>query len=242
MKHVTTRQMQAIDRQASTRFNIPSILLMENAGRAVAEAVLAFHPRHVVLFCGSGNNGGDGFVAARHLANHAVGCTVVYFQRPAKADPALNFTILEKMKIPRVVWERLTTARRQALLRQADVIVDAIFGTGISRTLQEPYTTAIQDINRSRRPVVSVDIPSGMNADTGKPMGLCVRARRTVTLALPKRAFKHKASRRYTGQVIVADISIPAQLKNNPGFRPREGKGTSCFRQGKTVSIRCGRR
>lgn len=213
MKYVTTRQMQAIDRQASERFGIPPILLMENAGRAVAEAVLTFHPRHVVLFCGSGNNGGDGFVAARHLANHTVQCTVVYFQRPAKADPALNFTILEKMKIPRVVWERLPTARRHALLRQADVIVDAMFGTGISRTLQEPYTTAIQDINRSRRPVVSIDIPSGMNADTGKPMGLCVRARRTVTLALPKRAFKHKASRRYTGQVIVADISIPAQLK-----------------------------
>ncbi len=214
MKYVTTRQMQAIDRQTSERFGIPSILLMENAGRAVAEEVLTFHPRNVLLFCGSGNNGGDGFVAARHLTNHTVQCTVVYFQRPAQADPILNFTILEKMKIPRVLWERLTKARRHALLRHADVIVDAIFGTGISRTIREPYTTAIQEINRSRRPVVSVDIPSGMNADTGKPMGICVRGRRTVTLALPKRAFKHKASRMYTGKVIVADISIPAQLKN----------------------------
>lgn len=213
MKHVTTRQMQAIDRQASERFGIPSILLMENAGRAVAEAVFTFHPRHVVLYCGSGNNGGDGLVAARHLTNRAVHCTVVYFQRPAKADPALNFTILEKMKVPRVVWQRLTQARRHALLRQADVIVDAMFGTGLSRDVQEPCKTAIEEINRSSRPVVSVDIPSGMNADTGTPMGSCVRARRTVTLALPKRAFTHKASRRYTGQVIVADISIPAQLK-----------------------------
>lgn len=212
MKHVTTRQMQAIDRQTSERFGIPSLLLMENAGRAVAEAVFTFHPRRVVLCCGSGNNGGDGLVAARHLTNHAVGCTVVYFQRPAKADPALNFTILEKMKIPRVVWQRLPIARRQALLRQADVIVDAMFGTGLSRAIQEPYKTAIEEINHSGTPVVSVDIPSGMNADTGKPMGACIRAKRTVTLALPKRAFKHQASRRYTGQVIVADISIPAQL------------------------------
>ncbi len=213
MKHVTTRQMQAIDRQATERFGIPSLLLMENAGRAVAEAVLAFHPRRVVLFCGSGNNGGDGLVAARHLVNRGVRCAVVYFQRPAKADPALNFMILEKMKIPRVMWQRLTPARRHALLRQADVIVDAMLGTGISRPIQEPYTTAMQEINRSRKPVVSVDIPSGMNADTGEPMGACIRAQQTVTLALPKRAFKHTASRRYTGRVIVADISLPAQLK-----------------------------
>jgi NAD(P)H-hydrate epimerase len=167
----------------------------------------------VVLVCGSGNNGGDGLVAARHLTTRAVRCTVVYFQRPTQPDPALNFTILEKMKIPRVAWERLPAARRQALLRQADVIVDAIFGTGLSRDVQEPHKTAIKEMNRSGTPVVSVDIPSGMHADTGEPMGACIRAQQTVTLALPKMAFKRTASRRYTGRVLVADISLPAQLK-----------------------------
>jgi NAD(P)H-hydrate epimerase len=204
--------MQALDRLATTQCGIPSLLLMENAGRVVAKAVLRFKPRRVVLACGSGNNGGDGFVAARHLVNHGVRCTVIYVQRPADADPALNFSILKKMRVPCVAWRRFSPARRQALLRRADVIVDALFGTGLSRPVREPYTAAIEAINRSGATVVSVDLPSGMHADTGAPLGACVRATRTVTLALPKRAFKHKASRRYTGRVTVADISIPTHI------------------------------
>ena len=221
MNYVTARQMQAIDRQASTRFKIPALLLMENAGRAVAEDVVRFRPRRVVLVCGSGNNGGDGLVAARHLANRGIPCTVIYLQRPVKADPALNFTILQKMKVPCVAWGRVTAARRARLLRQASVIVDAIFGTGLSRAVREPYRSVIEAINRSGRPVISVDIPSGMHADTGEPMGICVRATRTVTLALPKRAFTRAASRRYTGPVLVVDISIPVPRKIGLRVPPR---------------------
>ena len=212
MKHVTARQMQAIDRRASAEFGIPSILLMENAGRAVAEEVLRFRPHRALVVCGGGNNGGDGFVTARHLANRRVRCTVVYFQRPAQPDPALNFSILKKMRVPLARWGRLPARRRRSLLRQADVIVDAIFGTGMAREVRAPYKTAIEEINHSRTPVVSVDLPSGMHADTGEPMGACIRARRTVTLGLPKRAFTRKASHAYTGTVVVADISLPAQL------------------------------
>lgn len=216
MEYISTRQMQGIDRWASGKLGIPSLLLMENAGRAVAAEVLKFKPRKVLLFCGSGNNGGDGFVAARHLAGRAVECAVVYFQRPDKADPELNFGVLERMRIPLLVWGRLTKARRRALLRRADAVVDAIFGIGISRDVAEPYKTAIEEINRSKNPVVSVDIPSGMNADTGEPMGACVRATRTVTLALPKLAFKRKGSRAHTGKVVVANISIPPRRDSRP--------------------------
>jgi NAD(P)H-hydrate epimerase len=209
MKYVTTRQMQAIDRRASADFGIPPILLMENAGRVVAEEVLTFRPRRVLVVCGGGNNGGDGLVAARHLTNRGVRCTIVYLQRPAAPDAALNFTILEKIRVPLAWWGRLSHARWASLLRQADVIVDAIFGTGLSRSIRPPYTTAIEAINRSEKPVVSIDLPSGLHADTGRPIGACIRATRTVTLALPKRAFKYTASRAYTGTIVVADISIP---------------------------------
>ena len=202
--------MQEMDRRAVEKFGIPSLLLMENAGRAVAEEVLKFKPQNVLLFCGSGNNGGDGWVAARHLTNRGVICTVVYFEKPEKADPALNFAILKKMKVPLFLWKRLAKNRRQALLQRADGVVDAIFGIGISREIGEPYRTAIEEINCSGKPVVSVDIPSGMNADTGKPIGVCVRAQRTVTLARPKLAFKNRFSRAYTGKIIVADILMPA--------------------------------
>src|SRR3989338_11240412 len=100
MKHVTTHQTQALDRWATEKLGIPSLLLMENAGRAVAEEVLKLKPRRALFFCGSGNNGGDGFVAARHLTCCGVECAVVYFQKPTKADPELNFKILQKMKVP----------------------------------------------------------------------------------------------------------------------------------------------
>ncbi|MBI3615616.1 MAG: NAD(P)H-hydrate epimerase [Candidatus Omnitrophica bacterium] len=210
MKYVTASQMRAIDRRATVKYGIPSILLMENAGRAVAEEVRKLKPRRVMLYCGSGNNGGDGFVAARHLANQGIRCLVVYFQAASamKRDARLNFNILKKMRIPLLLWKRSMEAIRQKQLYSADALVDALFGTGLSREIGEPYASAIAEINGARKPVVSVDIPSGMDADTGKPMGACVRAARTVTLALPKRAFSRPSSRAWTGRVVVADISV----------------------------------
>lgn len=204
--------MRRMDRRCASEFGIPSLLLMEHAGRAVAEEALRFRPRRALLVCGGGNNGGDGFVAARHLANRGVRCTVVYFQPPAQPDPALHFVILRKLRVPLARWGRLSAGRRRSFLQKTDVVVDAIFGTGLTRPVGGPYRTAIEEINRARRPVVSVDLPSGMHADTGEPMGACVRATRTVTLGLPKRAFLRRAARAYTGTVVVADISLPARL------------------------------
>ncbi len=211
MKYVTAAQMRDLDRRATEKYGIPSLLLMENAGRAVADEVQKFKPRRVVLYCGSGNNGGDGFVAARHLAHQGIRCRVVYFQ-PASAmkpDARLNFNILKKLKVPLSPWKRSTKTVRQKQLRTADMLVDALFGTGLSREVGEPCASAITEINSTRKPVVSVDIPSGMHADTGKPLGVCVRATRTVTLACPKRAFSRPASRGWTGRVVVADIGLP---------------------------------
>ncbi|MBI4398481.1 MAG: NAD(P)H-hydrate epimerase [Candidatus Omnitrophica bacterium] len=210
MKYLSSHQLRVLDRRATQKFGIPAILLMENAGRAVAEEVLRFRPRpsRVLIFAGRGNNGGDGLVAARHLAVRGVSCAVIYFGPPATAGSALQFRILGKMKVPLLLWSALPARRRKALLARCEVIVDAIFGLGVSRDVEEPYRAAIEAINRSRKPVVSVDIPSGLDADTGRVMGVAVRAARTVTFVAPKLGFRKPSARAATGKVIVADISV----------------------------------
>lgn len=218
MKYVSASEMRAIDEKAIHEYGIPSLLLMENAGRACAEeaAKLAGEKgARVAVFAGKGNNGGDGLVAARHLANRGFEPEVFFFQarREMKPDPAANFDILAKMKVPLVDcsgtpdWNTV-----RAALGNARVVIDALFGTGLSKTVDEPFKTAIDLINQSKLPVVAVDVPSGLNADTGEVLGVCVRAAVTVTLALPKKGFLNEAAQPYLGRVIVADISIPADL------------------------------
>ncbi len=218
MKSVTAGQMRLIDEKAIHVFGISSLILMENAGSACAREALKLigkGPASVAVFAGKGNNGGDGFVAARHLANQEIKAVVFYFQQPLemKADPMVNFRILEKMKVPLINCSKvLPQARIRAALKKARVVVDALFGTGLSKPIEDPFKTMIGLINESGRPVVAVDIPSGLNADTGKVMGLCVRARVTVALGLPKKGFLRRGARKFTGRVIVADISLPRIL------------------------------
>jgi len=217
-KAVTGEAMREIDRRAIEEFGIPSLLLMENAGRACAEEILKLGVKKgdgAVIFAGKGNNGGDGFVAARHLYNKGVAPAVFFFQNPSemKQDPLVNFKILEKMKInlfncsQTIDWKFLEDS-----LRQSKAVLDALFGTGLSKPVGEPFRTAIEKINHSRLPVVAVDIPSGLNADTGEVMGICVQAAVTVSLALAKKGFYLNEGPAYTGRVVVADISIPWEL------------------------------
>ncbi len=208
--------MRQIDEKAIRVFGIPSLLLMENAGAACAfEAFRLAGRNNPVIFAGKGNNGGDGFVAARHLANRGLKPVVFYFQRPAemKPDPLVNFRILEKMKVSLIDCSvKLPAQSIKSTLKSAGVVVDALFGTGLSKPLVEPFSTVVAWINASRRRVVAVDIPSGMNADTGEVMGVCVRADLTVTLGLPKKGFLNRKAKVFTGRVKVADISIPGIL------------------------------
>lgn len=217
MKYVTAAEMCLIDERAIHAFGIPSLLLMENAGAACAREALrmAGSKGRAVIFAGKGNNGGDGFVAARHLTNQGITPIVFYFQ-PApemKPDPLVNFRILEKMKVSLIDCSQNLPARRiKETLKKARIVVDALFGTGLSKPVAEPFSAVIEWINESGRRVLAVDIPSGMNADTGEVMGVCVRADVTVTLALPKKGFLNRQARCYTGRVQVADISIPKSL------------------------------
>jgi NAD(P)H-hydrate epimerase len=216
MRYVTAREMRELDERAVRDFGIPSLLLMENAGRACAEEILKFPVTGAVaVFAGKGNNGGDGFVAARHLWNRGRGVSVIYFQRPEemKPDPLANFHILEKMKIPRFDFSEGWNEQAAAgILAQSAAVLDALFGTGLSKPLQGMFLQAIAAIHASRLPVAAVDVPSGLNSDTGEVMGSCVRADVTVTLGLPKKGLVSGEGPRFAGRVVVADISLPKEL------------------------------
>ncbi|MBI5416219.1 MAG: NAD(P)H-hydrate epimerase [Candidatus Omnitrophica bacterium] len=214
---VTVRQIQDLDKTAIERYGIPSIVLMENAGRAVAEEVKKSlrgkeNPA-VCIVCGTGNNAGDGFVAARHLASAGIRTKVflVGKARQLKHDAAVNYRILEKMKCPvknaasRPAWALPEIAR-------ADVVVDAIFGVGLNRAVMDPFRSVIETISREAKYVVAVDIPSGLDGTSGEIYGVCVKADKTVTFSFPKKGFFTGRGPRQTGKVVVVDIGIPAQV------------------------------
>jgi NAD(P)H-hydrate epimerase len=214
---VTVKQIQALDKIAIERIGIPSAVLMENAGRAVAQEVLRYLTKKrrpsVCVFCGLGNNAGDGFVAARHLLVRGIRVQTFLLGDPKnlKGDAALNYRIFRKLGGPFKKIGRMTPAAARAMAGCA-VVVDALFGVGLNREIQDPFRGIIEKINAAGRAVIAVDVPSGLNATTGEVFGVCVKATRTVTFTCPKKGFFRREGPRHTGKIIVADIGIPKQL------------------------------
>ncbi|MEA3560425.1 MAG: NAD(P)H-hydrate epimerase [Candidatus Omnitrophota bacterium] len=217
MKSVTSQKMKRIDLIARKRFGIPAIVLMENAGRAAYEAAIGTikgKNRQVICICGKGNNGGDGFVCARHLVNNGINTSIFLIGSPKDltGEAKVNYNILKKMK--EKVW--LLSNKNLKLfkdnLAKTGLIVDAIFGTGLSGEIKNPYRKIIELINLSKKPVLSIDIPSGLSGDCGTPLPIAVKAVKTVTFALPKTGLISKQGPHYTGELIVANISIPKIL------------------------------
>ena len=209
MRHVTREEMQEIDRRAAEEFGVSPDALMENAGRAVADVVAErISPScPVVVVCGKGNNGGDGLVAARLLAER--GFEVEVLALAPAYDPATPAGRAWEKVRDRVDFVGRFKTRPMA------AIVDAIFGTGLSREVRGRERDLILRMNSLDPrwfPVVSVDIPSGLDANTGRPLGVAVRATATVTLGLPKVGFLRPEARPYVGELIVADIGFPPAL------------------------------
>lgn len=201
---------------------MPGIVLMENAGRAVAEAALQVldgaeeGSGRILVVCGKGNNGGDGFVAARHLQNWGF-LVSVWLSHPVeevKGDARTNLEIVLKMKgLPvRIITPESSWEEFRASLPGAALIVDALLGTGLTRPVGPPMDAMVGAINESGRPVLSIDVPSGLDADTGEVLGCCVRAARTVTLALMKKGLLERRGPEMAGALSVADIGLPADL------------------------------
>ncbi|MCX5970142.1 MAG: NAD(P)H-hydrate epimerase, partial [Coprothermobacterota bacterium] len=215
MKLVTAHEMQAIDRAATSEYGIPTLILMENAGRAVAEAVRRHAPRarSVAILAGAGNNGGDGFVAARHLSRHLP--VTVFLAAPReklKGDALLNFRTLQAFPVSvREVCESNLTSELAALGR-CDLLVDALFGTGLSGPLSPFHTHLIEGAQAAAIPILAVDIPSGLAADSGVPLGISFHARWTVTMGLPKVGMWAPSAAGFVGEMEVADIGFPPAL------------------------------
>jgi NAD(P)H-hydrate epimerase len=170
--------------------------------------------KKVAVFCGKGNNGGDGLVAARYLLNKKVKVNVYLLAKDTelKNDPLINLKILKKI-IPPISIKNISDLesfnRIKERLKETSIIIDAIFGTGLTILVREPYNSIIRYLNKLNIPIVSVDIPSGLDATDGRILGAAIKADKTVTFCLPKKGLLKNEGPRQTGELITCDIGIP---------------------------------
>lgn len=219
MKNLTAQQIQQLDRRTIEAYGIPSVVLMENAGRAVARKIFQDFPKRnlrVVIFCGTGNNGGDGFVVARHLREDGAKVRVFLAGkiRDLKPDAAVNCGILTRLG-QRV--DEIAVVDRKVLrgIAAADVVVDALFGVGLNRPLNDFFCGLIDALNAGGKPIVAIDLPSGLDATAGTIWGRAVRAQQTVTFTFPKKGFYRNAGPAHAGRITVVDIGIPKAVIRN---------------------------
>jgi hydroxyethylthiazole kinase-like uncharacterized protein yjeF len=226
MKILTSAEMRAVDRKAIAGIGIPGVVLMENAGLRVVRALKGKFPaiggERIVIVAGRGNNGGDGFVVARHLLNSGVRAEVLLFAAKAavKGDAAVNLAVAVETGVP--VTEVRTAAdwkKARVAVFHASVVVDALFGTGLDKPLAGLFAAAVADINRSRAFKIAVDLPSGLSSDTFEIIGPSVEADLTVTLAAPKIAHIFPPAAERVGELVVAPIGIPPSLFDRPELR-----------------------
>jgi NAD(P)H-hydrate epimerase len=210
-------EVRAVDSWAINELGIPGVVLMENAGRSCAELIKqklagAANPK-VCIFCGTGNNGGDGYVIARHLLNGGFEVVVVICgdRSRIRGDAKTNLDILEKLGQPVAELDLSggdIRGRVEAFSDGAEMIVDALFGTGLSGELRAEHRELVDSINARNCPILAVDIPSGLDCDTGEPLGAAVRATYTVSFVAAKKGFAAEGARQYTGEVFVASIGV----------------------------------
>jgi NAD(P)H-hydrate epimerase len=211
-------QVREVDRRAIQEYGMSGLVLMENAGRGVADNLcdwLVAPSSLSLVCCGKGNNGGDGFVVARHLDLRCRPVKVLLFANPAEltGDAAANYRILKMCDVPIDVCISENDLRGlDGELATADWIVDALLGTGATGEPRFPYDVAIDSINRSGKPVCAVDLPSGLDCDTGAAATHTIRAAKTCTFVAMKPAFLATGASQYTGEVRVLDIGAPRKL------------------------------
>lgn len=213
--------MKKLDRIAQEKYGIPSIILMELAGRGSAKEISKdFKGKSIkaAIFCGRGNNGGDGFVCARYLKNRGVAVDVFLFGKSKDVknnDPRLNLAILKKMRIPVTELSSGKSGKSIEGLKKNfkyDVAVDAIFGIGFRGRLPDQIAEVVEFLNKASIPVYAIDVPSGLNATTGAVQDLSVKARKTITFGFAKKGFYKKDGPKITGKIVVKDIGFPANL------------------------------
>jgi NAD(P)H-hydrate epimerase len=213
---LSREQVREVDRRAIADYGLPGIVLMENAGRGVAERLKALGARGpIVICCGRGNNGGDGLVIARHLDQRGVAVRVLLFARvdELQGDAAINARVVCRAGLP---LEELPDGGKPAELAEelarADWLVDCLLGTGARGEPREPLAAVIDQMNAAGRPILAVDLPSGLDCDTGQPAQHTIRAARTCTFVALKPGFLAPGAAAYTGEIDVIDIGVPRRL------------------------------
>lgn len=216
MRPLTRDQVREVDRRAIEDFGLPGIALMENAGRGAAVILHERAPQaRVGIVCGKGNNAGDGFAIARHLANLGHDVHLLLAADPAglRGDAAINWRVADRMELPAVMLESATQADWEGAIAGADWIVDALLGTGAVGPPRGAIATAIAAVNavaaRDGAHVLAVDLPSGLDCDSGVVAEPCIRADLTATFVAPKVGFETRAARGVLGEVQVVDIGAP---------------------------------
>src|SRR6266568_1050352 len=209
--YVTAEEMRKIDDVTIQEFHVDVLMLMENAGRATATLAKRMlrettFGKHVGCLVGGGNNGGDGMVAARHLANWGAEVNVIVgtTRDRMKDVPLGQLEILEKMAIPILLGDYN--------LRDYDLLIDGLIGYGLEGNPREKVAVMIKDANASGRPILALDLPSGMNATTGEAYDPCIKATATITLGLPKTGFLAPSASPFLGDLFLADISVPRRV------------------------------
>ena len=226
MKILNSAEMKRVDQKTIQQVGIPGVVLMENAGLQMVKAIEdrwpPTSPMKIAIFCGKGNNGGDGYVVARHLYNRGHKPLIILLARRGEitGDAKINLNIainmgIELLEVPtHHLWQE-----QKPPLQSFDLIVDALLGTGLAKPVTGFYKEIIEEINRSGVKVASIDIPSGLSADTSEVIGSAIKAHLTVTFACPKYAHVLPPAEEYVGRLVVADISIPRKVIEEEGVR-----------------------
>jgi NAD(P)H-hydrate epimerase len=221
MAILNRQQVREVDRRAIAEYGMNGLVLMENAGRGVADVLCRLIELQgrgvgsVSIVCGKGNNGGDGFVIARHVDFRGINVKVLLLANPNEltGDAAANFAIIQKAGLSIEVFNApLDAARFDAALAGSAWLVDAILGTGATGEPKSPLAEAIELMNNSGKPIVAVDLPSGLDCDSGVPSAHTIRAAHTCTFVAAKPGFLLDAAKPYVGQMHMLDIGVPRKL------------------------------
>lgn len=226
MKSISREESRRLDEIAVRTFKIPSLILMENAGLNAANEIYnslrAPSTQKVAVVCGKGHNGGDGFVIARHLHNRGVkvnvytaGILMPLEPSPIPTDYMLNLEIIHAMGLDILeIGSGVSLDKLPMFLASEDIIIDAILGTGLNGKVKTPYDEIIEIINSVDAYKIAIDIPSGLDADRGVPLGIAVKAQKTITMAAVKKGMTLPEAKEYTGDIVTVDISLPRELLN----------------------------
>ncbi len=219
MQIVTASEMQQMDRETIESFGLPGRVLMENAGRGVIDVMVKSFPdignKRIGIITGRGNNGGDGFVIARYLSGMGAFVTVYLIsdRTAVKGDAAANLKLLDVLKVPVIeISDSESLTRHQTAMNHQQIWVDALLGTGLNAAVKGLFRAVIESVNSRNRPVIAVDIPSGLNADTGMICGACIQAHTTVTFGFPKIGHILFPGAAFTGRLETIDIGIPTHI------------------------------